>query len=73
MGVCGIMGIKKWITTKRHGFAGRNQGVKAVESRILKDKFVRLSTKIRKKKPGNHDKVQEKMCPRKENSWNSYD
>ncbi len=25
------------------------------------------------KKPGNHDKVQEKTCPRKENLWNSCD
>lgn len=34
MGVCGTLGIKKWITTKRHVFTGRNQWLKAVETRF---------------------------------------
>nr|DAE50837.1 MAG TPA: hypothetical protein [Caudoviricetes sp.] len=32
MGVCGTLGIKKWIKTQRHVFTGRFQGFQAVET-----------------------------------------
>ena len=60
MGVCGPLGIKKWITTKKHMFLLGKSRVSGCGNRILKDRFTKMSVEIIKNSPQTRIKSKKK-------------